>query len=284
MIRCVLKSWRQWMSLNGTVWRVSPSRDGAQWSVFSPLLVGLLATRWAVLFGVLFCFCCCCCLSWRFLPVPPDIPTDIPNNGCAFCGPNKPSPSIRWLPQVCLYSGGKLTAEYFLISGREKSEFPLSKINSTSTLAELPFPVGAIGRWDWTWCHIESLWKSLTDWDSDPVISATRGSSERRELKWNGLFLSSEFHVIEIKHLKAEASRMSSFLITSQKSLAGRASRQQLSGDSELRSLQCLPGRAGYRPGGEESGYQGREASASLSFREMVSHFSPVICNSRWKS
>lgn len=87
-------------------------------------------------------------------------------------------------------------------------------------------------------------------------------------------FLSSEFHVIEIKHLKPEASKMSSFLITSQKSLAGRASRQQLSGDGGLLSLQCVPGRAGYRPRGEESRAQGREASASLSFQKTNSHFS----------
>lgn len=66
---------------------------------------------------------------------------------------------------------------------------------------------------------------------------------------------------------------MSSFLITSQKSLAGRASRQQLSGDCELQSLRCVPGRAGYRPGGEESQSQGREASALLSFQKMISHF-----------
>lgn len=66
-------------------------------------------------------------------------------------------------------------------------------------------------------------------------------------------FLSSEFRVIEIKHLNPEASKMSSLLITSQKSLAGRASRQQLSRDGELESLQCVPGRAGYHPGGEES-------------------------------
>lgn len=86
-------------------------------------------------------------------------------------------------------------------------------------------------------------------------------------------FLSSEFHVIEIKHLKPEARKMSSFLITSQKSLAGRASRQQLSGDCELLNLQCVPGRAGYRPRGEESRSQGREASASFSFQKMISHF-----------
>lgn len=57
----------------------------------------------------------------------------------------------------------------------------VSKINSTSVLAELHFPVGAGGRWDWTWCHIESLWKSLTDLDSDPVTPAACQSTARVE-------------------------------------------------------------------------------------------------------
>lgn len=76
-------------------------------------------------------------------------------------------------------------------------------------------------------------------------------------------FLSSEFHVIEIKHLNPEASKMSALLITSQKSLAGRASRQQLSRDCELQSLQRVPGRAGYSPKGRRA--ESRKGSFSFS-------------------